>query len=591
MLSFICRITRRKIKTRRIMVLPVDICFTRTMIVSQKRRIIFMKKTLAIILCMVLLCSSVMSGCSKKASDPKGAENSKVSDSGKETEKESSKESSQEALTELTLPLTNEKETLTVWCIWSSDYIDSPNDTPGAKKMEELTNVHINYVTVARNDAAQKFSMMLASGEYPDIIQDVSYPGGGDKAIEDDVYTEITELVNNYMPNYKKLINSDTLAKKMTTTDTGKVYGVYRLYTNTDAQLEAEPPYTGMAVRKDWLEDCGLEIPVTISDWEVMLTAFKEKKKVEAPLMLGADGTLEDSYFLSAYGTLSEFYQDNGTVKYGPVEAGYKQYVELLRSWYGKGLIDPNFISNDSRMYGVMDYSATGKTGAWKAHFIGTADWFYQSGRSDDPRHYVIGVSAPVLNKGEVAQSRHPNYVVGEAYAISTQCKNKELAAKWLDYQYTTDGIKLNYYGVEGETYNVDADGKLSYSEFVTNNPNGYSPVDAHFMVGRGESVGAFDYTKEYLVQSKSNFDAGKVWEKDGNSLILPPLTLTSDEGAQYSAIYADIKTFVQENTVKFIMGTKPMEEYDAFVEAIKALNIEKCIEIQQTALERYHSR
>lgn len=557
-----------------------------------------MKKVLAIVMCLILLCSCAMSGCSKQTTDKVESGNSKVSEEGSNNKEgndnkvdEGTAGDNQEALTELTLPLTKEKETLTVWCIWSNDYIDSPNDTPGAKKMEELTNVHIEYVTVARNDAPQKFAMMLASGEYPDVIQDINYPGGGDKAIEDGVYTEMTDLVNNYMPNYKKLINSDVLVKKMTITDTGNVYGVYRLYTNTDAQLEAEPPYTGMAVRRDWLEDCGLDAPVTISDWEEMLTAFKEKKKVEAPLMIGADGTLEDSYFLSAYGVLSEFYQENGKVKYGPVEAGYKQYVELMRDWYGKGLIDPNFISNDSKMFGAMDYCATGKTGAWKAHFIGTADWFYLSGRSDDPRHYVMGVSAPVLKEGEVAQSRHTNYVVGEAYAVSTQCKNKELAAKWLDYQYTTDAIKLNYYGVEGETYNIDAQGNLSYSEFVTGNPKGYSAVDAHFLVGRGQAVGAFDYTKEYLVQSKNNFDAGLVWEKDGISLILPSLTMTADEGSEYSAIYADIKTFVQENTVKFIMGTKPMEEYEEFVNSIKAMEIDKCIEIQQTALERYNNR
>ena len=47
----------------------------------------------------------------------------------------------------------------------------------------------------------------------------------------------------------------------------------------------------------------------------------------------------------------------------------------------------------------------------------------------------------------------------------------------------------------------------------------------------------------------------------------------------------------MDENTVSFISGTKSLDEYDAFVEQIKAMGIDDAIAIQQAALDRYNNR
>jgi putative aldouronate transport system substrate-binding protein len=71
----------------------------------------------------------------------------------------------------------------------------------------------------------------------------------------------------------------------------------------------------------------------------------------------------------------------------------------------------------------------------------------------------------------------------------------------------------------------------------------------------------------------------------------MPPVTLTSDEGTEYANIYGDISTMLSETIPQFITGQKPMSEYDAFVEQLKSMNIERCIVIQQAALDRYLAR
>ena len=51
------------------------------------------------------------------------------------------------------------------------------------------------------------------------------------------------------------------------------------------------------------------------------------------------------------------------------------------------------------------------------------------------------------------------------------------------------------------------------------------------------------------------------------------------------------IQTYVQEKTAGYIMGSEPLDTYGDFVETVKGMNIDRCIEIQQAALDRYDAR
>ena len=80
-------------------------------------------------------------------------------------------------------------------------------------------------------------------------------------------------------------------------------------------------------------------------------------------------------------------------------------------------------------------------------------------------------------------------------------------------------------------------------------------------------------------------------YDKDQADYCLPRITLTDVESTENANIMPDIVTFVTENTVKFITGVKPLSEYDGFVSQIKNMNIQRAIEIQQAALDRYNAR
>lgn len=570
------------------------------------------KRLLALLLVAVMVLSVALTGCGKKeTTDNKETSGTQTETTDKKEEvKEEAKEDGSEATEdtseepgELTLPLCEEKETLSLWCSWSNNFFNSPNEIRGVQHMEEVTNVHIDWITAGSAEIAEKFTLMLASGDYADIVFDYGYPGGGDAGIADGVFLKLNDYINpTDMPNYSKYMEND-IVRRDTTTDSGNVYAIYSLNTNNFAELDEQNPWAGLVVRYDWLQEAGLDLPVTLEDWEVMLTAFRDRGCV-APLMLGSNGMIDggntvgtsqdEGYFISAYGILGEFYQKDGQVFYGPLQPEYKEYVEMMADWYAKGLIDPNFMSSTGGVFLDNAMVARGDAGAGRAHYIGTADFIKQMGMTDVESFYLRGVQAPVLNAGDVAQARNTVNYVNEAFTITTACENVDLAIKWLDYQYTREGMITNYYGVEGWSYEMNPEtGIAEYTEYVTNNPDGHTALDACLsLVCRNQVVGAFDYTRMYQVQEDRFFEAGETWAKDGTSLRLPDkMTLSAEEGQEFSSTYVDIQTYVQENTVNFISGVKSLDEYDAFVEGLKKMAIERCIEIKQNALDRYYAR
>ena len=250
-----------------------------------------MKKRFLLKVCCGILALAMLAGCGNSSSSSSGqSSSSTVSTSSAESTPESSETNGTEEklpLTEQTLPVSDEKVTLSYWRVWSNDYTPDFNEYQVNKEMEELTNVKIEFTTVASSIGKEKFGILLASQDLPDMIENnVAYPGGGEKAISDGIYIDMAPYVADYMPTYRALRESDETVRKMTVSDTGKMWGIYPLFCNNDMELCAEPSWIGMVIRQDWLDGLKLEQPHTIDQWHTVLTAFKEQKGAEAPLLL-----------------------------------------------------------------------------------------------------------------------------------------------------------------------------------------------------------------------------------------------------------------------------------------------------------------
>lgn len=94
------------------------------------------------------------------------------------------------------------------------------------KEMERRTGAKVTFLHPPVGQAGEQFNMMMASRDYPDVIEYTwdSYPGGPAKAIEDGVIIRLNELIDQHAPNLKKIMDDNPNLKRQLMTANGDFY-------------------------------------------------------------------------------------------------------------------------------------------------------------------------------------------------------------------------------------------------------------------------------------------------------------------------------------------------------------------------------
>ncbi len=498
-------------------------------------------------------------------------------------------------LTEIPLPIVEEKITLSYWFPWDatvSNVVTNNNEVMSVQKMEEITNIHIDYIHPTIGQEKELFSVLLSSGDLPDMMylaNGVEYPGGIVTGISDGMFLNINDLVNQYAPNFSKWRQYDEVHQKETISDDGYILGFPMM---NDIPEGAN---LGLCVRQDYLDQLGMEAPHTLDEVHDVLSAAKNELGLASPLLLTSNGVFYDSALLSAFGVGREWYQNDGTVFFGPMQEGYKEYLTMMNQWYNEGLIDPNFVSNAFTDAPTNDLLVSDDVMMTETYWGRVVDAMVYNGVTQNEDFWLTPISAPVQKEGDTVGIRMYNSPIMSQTVLTKDCSDPVVATMWLDYQYTEDAMILNNYGVEGETFYYDDNGDFQFTDLIMNNPDGYNTTDANRLYIRRNGSGWIKWERQQLtnptVAHKDEVWAYDIWSADGTEWVVPAVTMNTEESAEYQSLYADIKTYVEESTVGMIMGTMPLDQFDAYVEQLKAMGIERVIEIEQTALDRYYAR
>lgn len=62
----------------------------------------------------------------------------------------------------------------------------------------------------------------------------------------------------------------------------------------------------------------------------------------------------------------------------------------------------------------------------------------------------------------------------------------------------------------------------------------------------------------------------------------------------EFASYYADINTYFKEASNQFISGVLDVEddaEWNKYIETLEGMNVERCVELKQAALDRYLAR
>lgn len=471
----------------------------------------------------------------------------------------------------------------------------SMNDLPMFQEIEKRTGVKIKFQSPAAGSGTEQFNLMLATGDYPELIESQwsnEYPGGPQKAIDDGIIVPLNDYLEKHAPNYLKALKENPDWDKQCKTDEGNYYGFLMLGKGDYSS------FGGIMIRKDWLDELGLEMPETIDEWENVLRQFKDKKGASAPFTANAQMFSSNSSsfsFQTAYDVAKGFYVDNGKVKFGPLEPGYKEWIERMAKWYKEGLIDQDYaVNSDSAIDAKMTNGSSGAI----AGTVGATMGKYLNLMKDDPKYNLVAAKTPVKNKGDIPKIGQTSPSVQEpALAITSNCKNIEAAIEWVDYLYSDEGLILKNFGIEGDTFNY-VDGKPILTDKILHNPEGLSISDAMSINFRANypapGFGQLNGYLEQYYQLDQQKDAIKVWNEysdETEKTMLPNISPSSEESEEFASLKVDITTYIDEAITKFVQGTESMDNWDQFINKLKEMKVERLIEINQKAYERYMAR
>ena len=414
-------------------------------------------------------------------------------------------------------------ETTFEWWIYSgtsSEYYDNYAKNPAIQYTlkkgygAEEKGIALTFLEPPPGTEADNYTRMIASGDLPDII-DAVIIDPPKVMVENGYAIELTEYVEQYMPNYVALAHSDheVYINTVDVDADGKEH-YYSLGTIADAPGTV---FQGFMYRRDWIvkygahpqtgvafnggytdpEDVdsweddvvfpswcdeakkakGLELvptwdgsfPVFVSDWEWMFGIFTQAQ---------ADLGITDKYCLSVYypgftwsggllscfgGGVNVWYQDlDVKVHFGGYEESFKTYLEALYSWYEKGWLDHDFGQRTSDAFYQIDSTSVrqGQIPMWngqQSELGGRLD-MHDGGLTEGI--YVAASPYPVndIYGPESCQYVAPNCVmgggkIGGGIIITPKAKEKDLAAlcSYLDQFYAMDGALLKNLGLSAE--------------------------------------------------------------------------------------------------------------------------------------------
>ena len=469
----------------------------------------------------------------------------------------------------VTYPIEEEGVTLTFWTPFSSTMpgvYDTITDIPAVAAISEATGVEIEWSVVSAMDMFSAFNLMAAAGDYCDMVTAAveCYSGGAVAALDDGIITDLSDYIEENAPEYLAAYESRG-AEKDIVTDDGRyacLYGAYGDLSNSQ----------GYVIRQDWLDNLGLESPVTYDDYFEVLSAFKNEYGCTDAFMM--DQTCQDEYHTSGgfevpgykndgmFGAGSDLYQVDGEVRSSFNQEGYREYLAEMNKWYEAGLFSADFVTlpsmpnSDDRTQLI----ASNNSGIW---YVGATSIATQQEAIGDPNAKIAGISSPVKAEGEINHFSSATIINKQCnVSVSTDCENIEAALQYLNYYSTDEGIRLYNYGVEGESYNLE-NGEIVYTDLIMNPVEGYTPftmTEAHVLVGYIASV--TDPHRSDVFSSQSAVEALDLWNAtQDNAYVLPSgVSLSTDESAEASALQSDLYTYVQECIPKFILGEMDIE-------------------------------
>lgn len=359
--------------------------------------------------------------------------------------------------------------------IWITTSQQAPSaDNKLTKMLKDKLGVTLNYEIITPDNQDQKIGVMLAGGEYPDIIGSTDQnarlvTGGAYIPLDDYLKPEAAGALYEHVKPYWNKIAYDG----------GQGKHIYQIpnYNRFYGDIVGGVNYSasGFWIQKAVLADQGYPdlSNMTIEKYFKMLEDYKNKyPKIDgqdtiAFEILCAQGrewglTNPPEYLAGAPNNGGVIVDENNVAAIFADKDVAKRYYKYLNEMNAKGLVDKESFTQTLDQY--LAKLATGRV-------LGMYDqrWSYGNAHdalvtaNKDERTWVA--TMPTFDGKAPYYADRDVMNINQGVGVSVSCKQPEVAVSFINTIMNEDWQKILAWGVEGEDYQKGADGKFTRSE------------------------------------------------------------------------------------------------------------------------------
>ena len=334
-------------------------------------------------------------------------------------------------------------------------------DVVGMGHLTEKTGVSLKI----QSGNNERLNAMIATGDLPDIIVLDSITNPIRQQLEKNgMVWDFDTLMEKYAPDMKI---ADSI-KSWYQYEDGKLYG-YPSFYGAPEDMEKYPDtvkyeyHNKLIVREDLCKKFGISLD-SFSTQDGFIDALKKVK--DASLTVNGS-VVAPLYFMNLplplrfeYMFCMAFVDKNGDWVEVRKDEKYLEAILFINRMYREGLIPEDAWTATSDL---IDRKLN--NGSVFALFDRQSNGNLEELERVDPNASFVPVDAPKSKDGGDPAITAVSTSGWTWLAISKTTKVPDRIIRMLSYMLTDEGQLLNYYGVEGVTYNLDADGRVQYTE------------------------------------------------------------------------------------------------------------------------------
>ncbi|HZG78049.1 MAG TPA: extracellular solute-binding protein [Paenibacillus sp.] len=320
------------------------------------------------------------------------------------------------------------------------------SDNRWTRWINENGPVDVEFVPIPRNESQQKYSMLFASGEAPDLVLEY------DNAFVNTLWAQkqllpLDDLIAEHSTEYKKLLETFPELKKLATKPDGKMYEVARIM---------KPEILGMMViRKDWLDKLGLQVPTTVEELYQVADAFAngDPDGNGAKDTFGINLSQFATYYVDAMFQNEMFIIQDGELirQFDRIKPAY----EFKRRLFENNIVDKDFLTDTNGQKAEQDF-ASGKLGIYLA-YASVISKNYDTLKNTVPEAEIVAMPFPASEFGQFGPDFNPPFQL--TGSVNANAKDPAAVMKYIDFMVSESTVKHFAYGEEGVHYTASANG------------------------------------------------------------------------------------------------------------------------------------